>query len=304
MQKKNALRHLLLRHLWLRRAFVDPDLYSEVTRTLIVGENPAGFLVSWTRGGARHERRYAPDACLLYARGDLSNSSGADGSDLSNEMLASSFADEALAPLRAVPLVWRARSLYPRSGLSVIGAILLGLGLACVGLRGAGAVVAALFLLEFAGPFGKTLVAAGFALLSSLSLPTTAVLGAGSYAFLQFFDPNSDLRALRVGLGMAVLAWAASRLAAPETFVNLRLALAFAPPCLAALYFRWTCGSHFRSLPLVLPLLAVGLAADGSPSAAVVAFLAAAASAVFSRYAHLFIPLRASGTAFRQTMTG
>jgi len=120
MRTDQALRYLLLKHLWKLRSLAAPELHAEVANSLTVERIEGLYVVSWIRHNDPTRIECPADRFLFYKRGDV-----AGPNDLSqptadargNEEAARQLAAEILAvslPLsegkRSVPLygdVWR-----------------------------------------------------------------------------------------------------------------------------------------------------------------------------------------------------
>lgn len=300
MRRSHALRHLLLRRLWRIQGAADASTYEEVTRSLKIDNVDGGFIASWNREGRVHEQRFTAEDFTLYARGDFASAAGADGKDARNDELAASFACEALG-IPPGSRVSRPRSLFPNAPVTLAGALLLSMAFTWAAGPATGLLLASLCILEYAGTKAKTACALLMGTWAVLGLPNAAALGAATYGALQFLDPNPDWRVARVVA--AAIALAMSLILgfhAPTLDAVLAITLVLSA---ATFLTRWLYGTHFRSMPLVLPFLCLGFYLDGRGALAAVGLTGAFASVIFARWGGKLFPLRRQEEAFKHTMT-
>jgi hypothetical protein len=295
MKTENTLRYLLLRHLKKLERQVPRDLFLEVTRSLHVAVDRHSYVVTWQARGERHEKTFARTAFNFYRRGDTAAEARDAAEDLAteNDSLAAAFAREALgsAPASAAP---SGEPLEPYAGAAFVEALVLALAVAGFGGLGlAGALgVAALVLVEI-GHGGRLRSAAVFLLLAVWGPPFAAALGAGAYALLQFLDPDSTRRRLRVAVSLLATLLALARAASPALGWSL-LPVALLAALLAA--SRSLLGSHHRAVPLALPFYALGLRLDGSVAGCISTLAVVGGGTLAAAYLHGWLPLQRERT--------
>lgn len=272
MKNELALRYLLLRHLEQLEDRVPRERLGEVMESLRVeSEGRTAYVVHYDDGGHACEHRFPFDAFSFYERGDTRPEQRSVSDDLGNrnDALARAFAQELFGVGDPPP------SARPASPLETMGAAAFAemavfpLVVGIVGELGAPAIVAllALGLVEFA-PRGRIFASLLFCAVALLGPAAAAALGALAYGTLQWLDPNPEYRRSRVALCVAAIA-IASVASAPGARADLGvvpLVLALLAVGLAG--FRSFHVTHFRALPLALPFYCAGLAFAGEPRAA------------------------------------
>ncbi|MEK7388896.1 MAG: hypothetical protein AAB036_04295 [Elusimicrobiota bacterium] len=283
----------------MRRAQTSASAYQEVTNSLSIEKTASGLTVRWTKEGRSRERVFGADEFLFYSRGDLEAAQGAGARDKVNDDLARAFAIEALgAGSNPKP---EPESLLANTKISLTEAALVSAACAWAApsSRPALAVVLfALFALEFLGTKWKLAVSLLLGALAALGLAHAAIAGALAFALLQFFDPNPVWRTSRTlaAIGTAAVSWFCVSQPAASGWWLLAASGA------AATIWRWTCGSHARSMPLVLPALCLGFFLDREAGLAWTGLAGACVMALSAQYSYHLFPVRARANAFQETM--
>src|ERR1700756_3322281 len=94
MNKHQALRFLLLKHLWMLRGRVAPARHGRIAQSLEIDRTHTDWVVTWTDEGERKRFEFPRDEIALYVRGDLGQRV-AVGTDVRNEVLGERFARQA-----------------------------------------------------------------------------------------------------------------------------------------------------------------------------------------------------------------
>lgn len=301
MRKENALRHLLLRHLWLRRKEV-PQHYSEVTRSLRITRDTAGFEVSWEKAGVKHSARFGPEEFVFYGRGDIEGGPQLD--DSANERLAAQFATSVFGPTAAgrssASKVW----MEPQPWWVAIHSLIVAGVFLKSGSPAAAFAATIAVPLEFLGALGKILTPIAFALMAWAGLPFVAFLSAIGYSALQFLDPNPNWRSTRTLAGLTVaLGTVAGAGTGPLGHSVGLTGITVIVAAMAIWPLRWSLGNHFRTIPLLMPLWAVGLVLDGYSHAAFGMMLLVMADLVFARFGHRIAPVCEDRMRMPETMS-
>lgn len=272
MKTEHAVRYLLLRHLKSFETALPSKELAEVMTSLSVVPEGRGHRLRWRLAGHEQERPLPPGTFTLYRRGDIpggrtgvereNRDNNAVARDLASAMLGvrAEAADrllpgEALEPLRlwsAGELVLLTAGLWYPGGLHFNAALaLLAFGAAEFGARG-------------------RLYASWLLLPLAVCAPPTAALLAGlACAGLQLLDPDARWRGVRVAACVLAAAVSGARLVSmPPDPGSLSTAAFLAPLMIALFTVRWLHGTHFRAVPLVLPIFCLGLALDGPAPAA------------------------------------
>jgi hypothetical protein len=265
MNKHQALRFLLLKHLWMLRGRVAPERHGRIAQSLEIDRTDTDWVVTWTDEGERKRFEFPLDEVALYVRGDLGQRV-AVGTDARNEVLGERFARQAYGI--ADNLGREARvSRFERPALQLAGcaAVLVAM-MATASLSALPAVTlaAAMSLTEFWFRKGKAVNAVLGLALAWAGTPVAALIGNAGLAALSFADPDRKWRALRIAAHLAAAAFSLVmflRHPAPATSWTY-VVVAFVVAT-ATIYFRWLHGSHFRLYPLVFPLVCVGLVWNG-----------------------------------------
>src|ERR1700748_1168315 len=91
MNKHQALRFLLLKHLWMLRGRVQAERHGRIAQSLEIDRTDTNWVVTWTDNGERRKFEFPLDEVALYVRGDLGQRV-AVGTDVRNEVLGERFA--------------------------------------------------------------------------------------------------------------------------------------------------------------------------------------------------------------------
>src|ERR1700749_1550878 len=94
MNKHQALRFLLLKHLWMLRGRVAPERHRRIAQSLEIDRTNTNWVVTWADGGEHKTFEFPLDEVTLYVRGDLGQRV-AVGTDARNEVLGERFARQA-----------------------------------------------------------------------------------------------------------------------------------------------------------------------------------------------------------------
>jgi hypothetical protein len=263
MNKHQALRFLLLKHLWMLRSRVPAERHGRIAQSLEIDRTDTNWLVSWTDAGERRRFEFPLAEVALYVRGDLGQRV-AVGTDVRNEVLGERFARLAYGINDNLGREKRV-SRFERPILQLAGcaAIVVAMAASSSALP-AVALAAAMSLTEFWFRKGKAVNAALGLALACAGVPAAALLGNIGLAGLSFADPDRKWRALRIAAHLAAAAFSLVMFlrqptpAASWAYVVVALLVAS-----ATTYVRWLHGSHFRLYPLVFPFVCVGLVWNG-----------------------------------------
>jgi hypothetical protein len=277
MNKHQALRFLLLKHLWMLRGHVPSERHRRIAQSLEIDRTDTDWVVTWADEGERKRFEFPLDEIALYIRGDLGQRV-ALGTDARNEVLGERFARHAYGIADNLGRERRV-SRFERPALQLAGcaAVLIAMvATASSSALPAVALAAAMSLTEFWFRKGKAVNAALGIALAFAGTPAAALIGNVGLAALSFADPDRKWRALRIAAHLAAAALSLViflRQPAPATgWVYVVVALLVA---IATTYVRWLHGSHFRLYPLVFPLVCVGLVWNGEWIAGAVGLLGA-----------------------------
>ncbi len=278
MLDEQALRYLLTRQIWALRDRVPSTEYEEVTKSLAVTRDKTAYTVTWSRLGEQTVRDVPRETFDFYRKGDRPDAEGVVGDyeranllaarTLALEMLgrAEQFHLFELAPRRVrqaeqIAFVWNA---VLCGALALAGPaeiqVFAGLLLACL-------------WVEYIPKLGKLLTACALVAVSIAGPPATGMALGAMYALAQFLDPNRFLRGMRSGIALVASVAGAVMLIRqlPDVDLNhILLAGALVVVVLPVTLFRWTIGSHFRTLPTLIGLTAPVLAIEGFAVAAVI----------------------------------
>jgi hypothetical protein len=265
MNKHQALRFLLLKHLWMLRGRVAAERHGRIAQSLEIDRSDTNWIVSWVDGGERRRFEFPLDEVALYVRGDLGQRV-AVGTDIRNEELGERFARLAYGINDNLGREKRV-SRFERPALQLAGCAVVLIAMAATASSPAllpVTLAAAMTLTEFWFRKGKFVNAALGIALAVAGTPAAALLGNGGLAVLSFADPDRKWRTLRIVAHLAAAVWSLVmflRHPAPDAswlFVILAFLAA-----MAIIYVRWLHGSHFRLYPLVFPLVCFGLVWHG-----------------------------------------
>lgn len=291
-----ALRSLLLHHVWSLKDKVDSNLYKEVTTSISIQRNRNNYQISWKRNGEVCFLDVKRRAFEFYVRGDLATSKENRVNSRQNQEYAQKLAllflglrdseesSEKASVSHFPDKVWNWLGYVTGSALIyVIGgtnSALLALSLLIM------------FLCEHWFRMGKLLIP--FVLVGlSVSYPITVALSGFFFGVTQFLDPDKLLRKSRILLG-----WASAVSGVSEFVLRgmlPKIGLWFVPFCLVALLafvFRWTSGTHIRSFPLIFPMFTVGLYLDGAVTLAWITLFLAIVSAICCQKGHLIFKVQ------------
>ncbi len=265
MNKHQALRFLLLKHLWMLRDHVAAERHGRIAQSLEIDRTDTHWVVNWTDEGERKRFEFPLDEVALYVRGDLGQRV-AVGTDARNEVLGERFARRAYGIADNLGRERRV-SLFERPALQLAGcaAVLIAMvATASSSALPAVALAAAMSLTEFWFRKGKAVNAVLGIALAYAGTPAAALIGNSGLAALSFADPDRKWRALRIAAHLAAAALSLIMLlrqpAPAASWVYVVVALLAAA---ATTYVRWLHGSHFRLYPLVFPLVCAGLVWNG-----------------------------------------
>lgn len=269
-----ALRYLILRHLWENRGKVEEGIYLEVVRSLFISKENGKFLINWNRNSNPFTREIAEQEFSFYRQGKETGNPEQSGLDeTKNNSMAQEFAIEALdiGNTKQTNDIYSRVSIEPLSSavfaLNWIGCFIL---LGILGLRHWPVAMALgiIMSLEFSRPYGKYLSAFLFTVFPFLGFPWVALIGSSMFSALQFLDPNPVYRRLRVSIpliggfiGLGYISYSGRALEFGSELIVFFLICAFLTG------YRAMLSAHFRSMPLVFPLLGAAFYLDGHPTA-------------------------------------
>lgn len=273
-KKSKALRYLILRHLWKNRGQVEDEIYLEVVRSLSVSGDNGKFLISWTCNSNSFTKEMPEDEFSFYRQGKEAGNPEQSGLDeTKNNSMAQEFAIEALGirNTKQTNDIYNSVSIEPFSSavfaLNWIGCFIL---LGILGIRHwpVATALGIIMSLEFSRPKGKCLSAFLFTVFPFLGFPWVALIGSSIYSALQFLDPNPVYRRLRVSIplmggfiGLWYISYPVRALEFGPGIIVLFLICAFLTG------YRAMLSTHFRSMPLVFPLIGAAFYLDGHPTA-------------------------------------
>jgi hypothetical protein len=265
MNKHQALRFLLLKHLWMLRGRVPPERHRRIAQSLEIDRTDTRWVVTWADDGERKRFEFPLDEVALYVRGDLGQRVAA-GTDARNEVLGERFARLAYG-INDNPGRERRVSRFERPALQLAGcaAVLIAMvATASSSALPAVALAAAMSLTEFWFRKGKAVNAALGIALACVGVPAAALIGNVGLAVLSFADPDRKWRALRIAAHLAAAAFSLVMfLHQPAPAANWVYVVAAFLVATATTYVRWFHGSHFRLYPLVFPFVCAGLVWNG-----------------------------------------
>ena len=277
MNKHQALRFLLLKHLWMLRSRVPPERHRRIAKSLEIDRTDTRWVVTWADEGERKRFEFPLDEVALYVRGDLGQRVAA-GTDMRNEVLGERIArlaygiNDDLGRERRV-------SRFERPALQLAGcaAVLIAMvATASSPALPAVALAAAMSLTEFWFRKGKAVNAIIGIALAWAGTPAAALIGNAGLAALSFADPDRKWRGLRIAAHLAAATFSLVmflRQPAPATgWIYVVPALLAAT---ATAYVRWLHGSHFRLNPLVFPFVCAGLVWNGERMAGAIGLFGA-----------------------------
>jgi hypothetical protein len=276
MNKHQALRFLLLKHLWMLRGRVPAERHGRIAQSLEIDRTDTRWVVTWTDDGERKRFEFPLDEVALYVRGDLGQRV-AVGTDARNEVLGERFARLAYGINDNLGREKRV-SRFERPSLQFAGcaAVLVAMAATASAALPAVALAAAMSLTEFWFRKGKAVNAVLGIALAYVGVPAAALLGNAGLAALSFADPDRKWRALRIAAHLAAAAFALVMfLRQPAPSASWVYVVAAFLVATATTYVRWLHGSHFRLYPLVFPLVCVGLVWNGEWLAGAIGLLGA-----------------------------
>lgn len=265
MNKHQALRFLLLKHLWMLRGRVPAERHGRIAQSLGIDRTDTNWVVTWADNGERRKFEFPLDEVALYVRGDLGQRV-AVGTDARNEELGERFARLAYGINDNLGREKRVNR-FERPALQLAGcaAVLIAMvATASSSVLPAVTLAGAMSLTEFWFRKGKAVNAILGIALACAGTPAAALVGNAGLAALSFADPDRKWRGLRIAAHLAAAAFALAmflRQPAPATgWVYVVVALLAA---VATVYVRWLHGSHFRLYPLAFPFVCAGLVWNG-----------------------------------------
>ena len=265
MNKHQALRFLLLKHLWMLRGRVAAERHRRIAQSLEIDRTDTSWVVTWADDSQRQRFEFPLDEVALYVRGDLGQRV-AVGTDARNEVLGERFARQAYGINDSLGREKRV-SRFERPALQLIGcaAVLIAMvATASSSTLPAVALAAAMSLTEFWFRKGKAVNAVLGLALAWAGAPAAALIGNTGLAALSFADPDRKWRAWRIAAHLAAAAWSlAMFVRQPAPSASWAYVVAALLVAVATTYFRWLHGSHFRLYPLVFPFVCVGLVWNG-----------------------------------------
>ena len=277
MNKHQALRFLLLKHLWMLRGRVPAERHGRIAQSLEIDRTDTNWVVTWADNGERRRFEFPLDEVALYVRGDLGQRV-AVGTDARNEVLGERFARLAYGINDHFGREKRV-SRFERPALQFAGcaAVLVAMvATASSSALPAVALAAAMSLTEFWFRKGKAVNAIIGIALAYAGIPAAALLGNSGLAVLSFADPDRKWRALRIAAHLAAAAFSLVMfLRQPAPAASLLYVVFAFLVATATTYLRWLHGSHFRLYPLVFPLVCVGLVWSGEWMAGAIGLLGA-----------------------------
>jgi hypothetical protein len=265
MNKHQALRFLLLKHLWMLRGRVPAERHGRIAQSLEIDRTDTNWVVTWADEGERKRFEFPLDEVALYVRGDLGQRV-AVGTDVRNEVLGERFARQAYGINDNFGREKRV-SRFERPALQLAGcaAVLIAMmTTASSSALPAVALAAVMSLTEFWFRKGKAVNAVLGIALAWAGTPAAALIGNTGLAALSFADPDRKWRGLRIAVHLAAATFSLVMfLRQPAPVVSWAYVVVAFLVATATVYFRWLHGSHFRLYPLVFPFVCVGLVWNG-----------------------------------------
>ena len=265
--KSQALRYLLLRHIWRAKESVSISIYREVTGSLDVNSIEKGFSVKWVNNGKDYEKKYVGGEYSFFNRGDKVRHGDDHSIDYNtNNDHAIAFAKEALEIdelndgykkeilLSVNIFTILIYAIFPTL-LWVFEGKEFFIGFICLIL---------LFASEFWYIKGKLFVPLILMGFIYTGLVFTPLIGAIIFLLTQLLDPNKKLRGLRILLSSVSSLFISIYIIWNEStpLVNPWLMIIILT-AIGSFLINWTYKSHFRSFPLVFPFLSIGMYLDG-----------------------------------------
>lgn len=286
MNRTNALRYFLLKHLWKNRHTVSPEVHRQIARSLTITETEGrDWNIAWQDGDERRDFSLLRSDVLFYRRGDTSNATAADGQDfreIANAFVSMAFRID--GPIPAPPKFVPGRTidiartmLWLAAGASLVLFFQLP--------KAAAILITGLMIVELLIPRAK-LVLAG------LSLPLSFLTGLPGALFnvlaglLQFLDTRPEWRRTRTGLHALGVVLGMVMLWRHREMLSLPMIGWALPPTLAAVslaLIRWLHMSHRHMAPLAVPGLVWGLGCTGYFSASLFIIVCQLADLVVAR---------------------
>lgn len=269
MLEEHALRYLLIRQVWALHHVVESDIYNEVSDSLEVSRDKKSYTLRWSRNKTAFTKSIPREAFTFYKKGDRANSQGAlFEAERQNLKQARSFAMEALGLSENLEH-FEPRPEGIRTQEKVAFAWIFALGMILMASDSERMFAFSLLLmtamaLEYVPRVGRLFASISIFGFAALGFPVTAMIAGFIYALLQWLDSNPKMRMLRVLLCISAGIFGLALIGISDQSLSRVLqGLGFFIVILPIVLLRWTIGSHFRALPLVVPFLAVSLAIEG-----------------------------------------
>lgn len=291
MRNEIALRYLLLRHIKLFEERAPKSIFTGVAKSLHVTAYTEFYIVTWQIAGMQKSKRFLKKDFQFYRRGDLNQEKHSIHEDLStsNDAIARSFAMEAL-DIRTTDQIKKVEKDRTDTRYAILENLIFVLILVSVeGIGyGSGLILLCILLAEYLqnGLLYTSILFIVFAFIAQ----GAAVIGAVIYGTLQFLNPESTGRKLRVVLNagaffiavlLSLIGWSSLFHFKWYFFGALLFAFFIAG-------FRSLFSMHYQLMPLALPFVCVGFILDGKPMVAVIGLIFSLAStlrvAYFYRY--------------------
>jgi hypothetical protein len=293
--KTQALRYLLLRHAWQRKNKIRKSIYNEVTNSLSVTNADNGFLVSWNNNGISHEKLYGESEFNLFIRGDKEKDKNYTIDYSTNNNLSKYFVNEAFN-LADDNNDNKVESLLPVNIFTFFNYGILPIALWLIGgsnYFGLSILLVLLILSEYMYVKGKLIVPILMIGFIQLGLVYTAFIGQIIFLIIQLFDPNKTLLNLRLFLSFVCLLYTTIYVIESELVIFLKpsiLLITLFSICSFLINFVYE--SHFRSFPLVLPFLSIGMFIDNNLSLSVLILGFTFLTFIIDRIGSHFFPLQ------------
>jgi len=269
MKKEQAVRYLLLRSLWKYRRHTNPITYIELARSLRIVQISDNFLISWKFDDGRKETIIPVASFVLYTRSDLPGAIGSTpelenrNTNTSLDFVALVYSVSRKSLRNCDPVVPFLPNLYQNA----FGYILLCFGVYCLGdftkQAGFAAICLGLsFCFEYIYPTGKLFVPFLLFLISLAGFFHVSIICLVSYGFFQILDPNPLYRNLRILFSFLLLFFIFNKSNIFSSSYNLYFLVSISLIALLFFVMRLLNNSHFRSMPLVLPFVAIGFLFD------------------------------------------
>lgn len=262
MRDELALRHLLLRQIWVARKRINHTEYDEVSSSLVVTSGDGFYRVEWSRDGTRSERTIEKSDFSFYVRGDSTKSRAAEAGN-HNLRRAQQLALELLG-LEPDHGAFQPQTHQNREVGYILWSLLVATVYSVVGAMPLAACFAAAYLLRLIPRWGRLLAVPTLGLFAVAGHGSVAVVtGLASFA-TEFLDPNPELRRLRVLLAGSVVSvgvWSAVQGLGLFPSPNVAL-LVFTAAIPIAIYGSLTTTSG-RVEHLLLPVASIGFVAGG-----------------------------------------